>query len=175
MNTTSPACLSADDEFEEMIQSASIPKVETEQDIFVTRISPTNTESIKDFARFEEEMLLHGNGLWDKDSKNKMKLGDYWIVLVGNVSDIEIKYFRITADLSHLPRPSHWKSNGPYNKSNGTNTVGHRGLIRLEPVLMMENLSWEEFKKLAEWNFKKNQMPRATTRIKNKQNLLDIL
>ena len=175
MNTTNQSFSSSDDEFDEMLQSIFTPKVKTEAEVFVTRISPTNTESIKDFERFEEEILLHGNGLWDKDSKNKMKLGDYWIVLVGKSPDIQLKYFRITADLSHLPRPSHWKCLQPYNTSNGTNSVCHRGLIRLEPVFMIESLSWDQFKKLVVWNFTGNNMPRGTTRIKKKNAILDML
>ena len=134
--------------------------------VWITRISPGNKEAVKDFKRFEEELLLHGNGLWDKDSKNKMKLNDIWCTIIGTNGNQKVKVFKITKDLSHLPRPSHWKSTTPYSENNGINPVNHRGIIRLES-LDVEPIEWNYFKNNVGWNFPGNNMPRGTTRIKN--------
>jgi len=144
--------------------------------VYVTRISPTRTGTIADFKKFREEIELYGAGVWDKDAKNRMTVGDYWAVILGEKNSEKVEFYRVVMDLQDTLRPSHWESANPYNTGNGVIGAGGRHVIRLKKVPDVPQMPWTVFKSVAQWSQGcSSWMPRGTTRCKKGADILQLL
>jgi len=136
----------------------------TKSELYVTRISPATPTAVEDFTQFRKEIEMFGSGVWDKDKQNRMVLGDYWAVIVGEKKSEVVEIYRISADLKDIERPVHWRSSRNYNTDNGVHGVAHRHVIRLVKVIPFQ-IPWVIFKSMAKWSPTCNTwMPRGTTR-----------
>jgi len=132
--------------------------------VYTTRISPNNKNAMRDYSIFEEQVRKFGAGLWDKDSKNKMKVGDLWCTVVGETGHETMQIFKLVED-DHWDRESTWKSDCSYSDYHEGGSVEHRCVIRVVQVTTAHLITWEEFHEKTGW--KQGYMARRTMRILN--------
>ena len=140
--------------------------------MYMVRISPASKKPMKDFGILQEEVRQSGEGFWDKDHQNKLKVGDYLAFIVGNKPEQKVYFFKIKKEMDSNNRPSHWASQTPYTNGNGIDSVKHRQVIVLTESRSYSTMTWITFKEIlglspncSSW------MPRGTTRVVNKYKL----
>ena len=67
-----------------------------EAKVWLVRISPRKPESVRDYDFFLDELETTGQGLWDKDVRNKVRTGDYLGFITGPIADADVYLFRVT-------------------------------------------------------------------------------
>jgi hypothetical protein len=130
-------------------------------DYWNVRISPKQPQVMDDYSELVETVRATGEGLWDRDCKNKIKEGDYLGFIVGPTNE-------------RLPQ---WASSTPYTRGNGTNSVSDRQAIVLTNNHSIEKTyDWREFRRItglgkdcSSW------MPRGTQKVLNRETLPFIL
>ena len=127
-----------------------------------------------DYGVFTNEINLKNEAPWDKDSKNKIKVGDYLGFIVGKKGYEVVWIYKVK---SETVRETHWKQDSPYTEGNGIGSVGHReGIILTNIHDLPKNIEWDTIRKCV--NFSPNNdswMPRGTQLIKNSHLLPFIL
>ena len=139
--------------------------------MYMVRISPTRQRPTKDFKILQEEIKISGEGRWDKDHNNKMKVGDDLAFIVGPNPNPNVHFFKIKAGI--LNRASHWASHTPYTTGNGICQVKHRQTVQLTKSQSYETMTWAYFKASLELAPNcSTYMPRGTM-VATKKHLLD--
>jgi hypothetical protein len=118
----------------------------------------------EDYAHFKHDILEKNEGIWDKDAKNKIKIGDYIGFIVGENGNQMVEIYKV---ISENIRETFWKQNGPYVPGNGIHEVKHRVGIIL--ISINKSIEWKKLKK--DINFASNNpswMPRGMQVVKNK-------
>ena len=138
-----------------------------------TRVSPAKVNPSHDFNVFMSEIISKREGLWDKDKKNQICIGDYLGFITGPNGNELVYIFRVQKELPTIMRHNHWANNTPYTKGNGSDPVCHRQVIQLtNNHPLPQTITWKEFRNTtglggdcAHW------MPRGTQIIKDKNKL----
>ena len=133
--------------------------------IFIARINNKSKASkvvYKDFERFQEELKVYGSGLWDKDYRNVINVGDYLgFITGGDYDDQIIEFYVVSHELSLDERKLNSWNTTPYSSSADSN-VDHRIPIRLvESKFPKQN--WKELYKRSGGE-KDKYTPRGVTR-----------
>ncbi len=131
--------------------------------IYIVRISE-NKEAKKDYNIFKEQHINNQNAFWDKDSKNRMKKGDWLGFIVGPKNNEMVELYLIENELSKEYRPNHWQKNTKYTNQNTLTLPKTREVIILSNQSKIEML-WREWKNKV--NYKVAYMPRGTTKSRN--------
>lgn len=137
------------------------------------RISPKRVDVMTDFNIFFTELLTTRQGRWDKDSKNRIVVGDYLGFITGPVSEEVVYIFKVEREGTVEERPSHWASATPYTSNNGQTSVADRQVIILtNKHSLPKTFEWRKFRAItglggdcAAW------APRGTQRVVNKKTL----
>lgn len=79
-----------------------------EYKVWLVRISPRKAEAVRDYDYFLEEVSTNGQGLWDKDTRNRMRTGDYVGFITGPIPDAEVQLFRVVEERPVEARQSFW-------------------------------------------------------------------
>ena len=120
-----------------------------------------------DYGIFLNTIHVNNEAPWDKDSKNKIKVGDYIGFIVGKKSQEVVWIYKVKCETI---RETHWKQDCPYTMGNGTGSVSHRdGIILTNIHDLPKHIEWETVRKNI--NFSPNNdsfMPRGTQVVKNK-------
>ena len=95
------------------------------------RINPKRTDVMTDFSIFFTEILVTREGRWDKDSKNRIVVGDYLGFITGPVGEEVVYIYKVEREGTADERPSHWASATPYTSNNGQTAVSDRQVIIL--------------------------------------------
>jgi hypothetical protein len=101
------------------------------------RINPKRTDVMTDFSIFFTEILVTREGRWDKDSKNRIVVGDYLGFITGPVGEEVVYIYKVEREGTADERPSHWASATPYTSNNGqTNTLfqKHSSGVNSDPL-----------------------------------------
>jgi hypothetical protein len=118
----------------------------------------------EDYARFKDDILEKEEAIWDKDARNKIKIGDYIGFIVGENGHQMVEIYKVK---SETLRETVWKQNEPYVQGNGIHEVKHRVGIILTSI--HKSFEWKKLKK--DINFAPNNpiwMPRGMQVVKNK-------
>ena len=127
---------------------------------FIVRISPSRKEAKKDFAVFMSEIISDRKGKWDKDSKNKMRVGDFLGFITGPTGSELVYNFIVKDELDEIHRPTHWCSNTAYFEE-GIQAVNKRKVIILtNEHNIPRTIEWSNLKR--ETGYKPNYTPRGT-------------
>ena len=137
------------------------------------RISPGRKSVMSDFMKFQTEVTKTRTGIWDKDSQNKITVGDYLGFITGPVGDELIQIFKVERQGTKDERPAHWASSTPYTNNNGTEIVSTRQVIILtNKHPLPKTYEWREFRKITglggdctAW------IPRGTQRVVDKKKI----
>ena len=137
------------------------------------RINPKCADVMTDFCFFFKEVMTTRQGRWDKDSKNRIVVGDYLGFITGPVGEEVVYIFKVEREGTVDERPSHWDSATPYTSNNGKTSVGHRQVIILtNKHVLPKTFEWREFRAItrlggacAAW------APRGIQRVVNKKTL----
>ena len=138
------------------------------------RINPKRTKVMKDFSIFQTDIIKTRQGRWDKDSKNRIAVGDHLGFITGPVGEELVFIFKIIGEESANERPNHWASSTPYTDNNGMNSVADRKVIILtNKHSLPKTFEWREFRRstglggeCASW------APRGTQRVDQKKFIL---
>lgn len=115
---------------------------------------------VKDFNYLLNELKQFGTGKWDKDTHNRIQVGDF----IGFILDDGLVHFyKIIDEDKNGNRHSHWHSDVPYNQTTNASSPSHRDVIVLTSQGHFTH-PWESLKKDA--GYKDNYMPRGTTKVK---------
>ena len=111
------------------------------------RISPKRVDVMTDFNIFFTELLTTRQGRWDKDSKNRIVVGDYLGFITGPVSEEVVYIFKVEREGTVEERPSHWASATPYTSNNGQTSVADRQVIILtNKHSLPKTFEWRKFR-----------------------------
>ena len=125
--------------------------------IYIVRISHQN-------AYIDYDIMKRSNTkLWDKDSKNRIQVGDWIGFIVGQEENIVIELYLVESELDVSKRPKHWKKN-KYTDQVSTSLNIFREVIQLKNQIIL-SYSWSDWK--YHCNYKEKYMPRGTTKSKN--------
>lgn len=80
-----------------------------EAKVWLVRISPRKPESVRDYDFFLNELETTGQGLWDKDVRNKVRTGDYLGFITGPIADADVYLFRVTGERPAHARHPFWR------------------------------------------------------------------
>ena len=132
------------------------------------RIGVTAKTPKYDYGIFLETIKSKSEAPWDKDSRNKIKVGDYVGFITGEKhTEFIVEIYKVK---SEIQREKHWNTVVPYVEGNGTNTVQHRTGILLTNVHDLPKImEWDLIKERI--NFAPNNpswMPRGMQVVKNK-------
>tara|TARA_Y100000389_G_C17195974_1_gene381211 strand:+ start:91 stop:534 length:444 start_codon:yes stop_codon:yes gene_type:complete len=133
--------------------------------IFLIRVSnkPGASRTVyRDFIKMCDEMRIYGSGLWDKDKKNLISVGDYLGFITGDdYVDHEVEFFVVDAELP-LPERKINSWNTEAYSTTATADVDHRIPIRLVPSNIQKQ-NWSELYKKCGGE-KDKYTPRGVTR-----------
>jgi len=137
------------------------------------RINPKRENAMTDFSLFFTELLTTRQGRWDKDSKNRIVVGDYLGFITGPVGEEVVYICKVDREGTVEERPTHWASATPYTSSNGKTSVDDRQVIILtNKHALPKTFEWREFRTITglggdctTW------APRGTQRVANKKTL----
>ena len=115
-----------------------------------------------DYQKLVDDTLNDEVGVWDKDIKNKMGVGDWLGFIVGANGDERIELYYIKSERSIVERPSHWKSTYTDQQTHNDNKSREVIVFKKQPIISM---LWSDWKRGA--GYKESYMPRGTTRSKN--------
>ena len=136
-------------------QNITLP--DKDSTIYIVRISHQN-------AFIDYEIMKNSSKkLWDKDSKNRINVGDWLGFIVGKENDIRIEIYFVESELDVSKRPNHWEKN-KYTDQVSTSLNIFREVIQLKNQIIL-SYSWSEWK--YHCNYKEKYMPRGTTKSKN--------
>jgi hypothetical protein len=146
-------------------------------DYWNVRISPKQPQVMDDYSELVETVRATGEGLWDRDCKNKIKEGDYLGFIVGPTNEEQIHIYKIDRICTTDERLPQWASSMPYTRGNGTNGVSDRQAIVLTNNHSIEKTyDWREFRRItglgkdcSSW------MPRGTQKVLNRETLPFVL
>jgi hypothetical protein len=137
------------------------------------RINPKREEVMNDFCLFFTELLTTRQGRWDKDSKNRIVVGDYIGFITGPVGEEVVYICKVEREGVARDRPTHWASTTPYTSNNGKSSVADRQVIILtNKHELPKTFEWRKFRAITglgkgcvAW------APRGTQRVVNKKTL----
>tara|TARA_B110001450_G_scaffold253719_1_gene277694 strand:- start:5282 stop:5848 length:567 start_codon:yes stop_codon:yes gene_type:complete len=102
-------------------------------------------------------------GVWDKDTKNKMKPGSWLGFIIGEINDAMVELFYIEGETKTY-RPDHWNKVDDYTDQKTTIQPDTRETVIFKKQNIIR-MSWKEWKTKVE--YKEKYMPRGTTTSKN--------
>ena len=102
-------------------------------------------------------------GVWDKDTKNKMKTGSWLGFIIGEVKNEMVELFYIEGETKTY-RPDHWNTVEDYTDQGTTTVPNTRETVIFKNQSIIQ-MSWNEWKKKV--GYKEKYMPRGTTTSKN--------
>jgi len=110
--------------------------------VYITRISPSRKEPIKDYKRMKRQIYIGEEAIWDKDSKNLLKKNNYIGFIIGEKNKELVEVYKILEEHSNeLREDTSWKE-GPYTKNNGKSSNTHREIIVLSPEFSIFSWNW---------------------------------
>ena len=113
------------------------------------RINPKRTDVMTDFSIFFTEILVTREGRWDKDSKNRIVVGDYLGFITGPVGEEVVYIYKVEREGTADERPSHWASATPYTSNNGQTAVSDRQVIILtNKHTLPKTFEWRKFRSI---------------------------
>ncbi len=133
--------------------------------IYIVRISHKN--AIYDYNIMKQQQIK----VWDKDSKNRIQVGD-WLGFIVNDDYGEplVELYYIERQMDSSKRPSHWKDDKYTDqKINGYNNRRSVIVFKNQPEIKYH---WDDWKKAVAYS--PNYMPRGNTKSKNPFNELTI-
>ena len=137
--------------------------------IWIVRISQRRgaENARKDYSILKEALYTQDNwdkmGVWDKDTKNKMK-PDSWIgFIVGDVGSEVVELFYIERD-SKNSRPKHWCTEESYTDQKSDIAPNTRETVHFKKQNIIR-MTWAEWKLRVGYSVK--YIPRGTTTSKN--------
>ena len=137
------------------------------------RISPKRKSVLDDYEKFLETMMETGQGLWDRDSKNQIKTGDYLGFITGENGKEQIHIYKVSRVCTTIERLPQWASDMPYTTGNGFNSVSDRQAIVLtNDHSLPKTYDWHNFRRATGLgNDCSTWMPRGTQKVSNKETL----
>jgi hypothetical protein len=137
------------------------------------RISPKRVDVMTDFSIFFTEILATREGRWDKDSKNRIVVGDYLGFITGPVGEEVVYIYKVEREGTADERPSHWASATPYTSNNGQTAVSDRQVIILtNKHTLPKTFEWRKFRSITGLGGKcVAWAPRGTQRVADKKAL----
>ena len=97
-------------------QHTTVPPYIGNKDLWLCRIGPDRTIPCNDYIRFKESITKNGEGLWDKDSRNKINIGDKLGFIVGQKDNEMIDMYSVINTKSKSERHDEWNVDIPYNE-----------------------------------------------------------
>jgi hypothetical protein len=140
--------------------------------VYITRISPTRKEPIKDYNKMKKQIEGKKEAIWDKDTHNRLKKDNYIGFILGDKNKEYLEVFKIIEERSCEERnDTEWKD-GPYTPNNGESSNTHREIIVLSRDFSI--FSWDWWKSAgSEKKYAVNcesWMPRGTQKSRNPLN-----
>lgn len=137
--------------------------------VYITRISPTRVEPMKDYKKMKEEIEKGEIPLWDKDTHNRIKKDNYIGFILGEKNKEYLEVFKVIEEKTSSERSDTEWQEGPYTPNNGESSNTHREVIVLSKDYSLFGWNWWKNagseKKYAEncptW------MPRGTQKSRN--------
>ena len=118
-------------------QNITLP--DKDSTIYIVRISHQN-------AFIDYEIMKNSTEkLWDKDSNNRIQVGDWIGFIIGRGNDIKIELYHVQSELDTTKRPNHWKKN-KYTNQVSTSLNIYREVIQLKNQLILSYM-WCDWKK----------------------------
>jgi hypothetical protein len=135
-------------------------------DVYIVRINGKKNPKY-DLEVFLNTMSVNTEASWDKDFRNKMKVGDYLGFIVGEKGSEIVHIFKVKGETGREP---HWEKHAPYVPGNGIHSVKHRvGILLTNVHDLPKTYDWKIIKKSVgfapacdSW------MPRGTQVVKKK-------
>ena len=140
---------------------------------FHVRINPKRQDVMTDFSIFFAELISTRQGRWDKDSKNRISVGDFLGFITGPVGEEIVYICKVEREGTIDERPAHWKSITPYTGNNGTSNVSDREVIILTNNHdLPKTFEWRKFRTITGLGGEcTSWAPRGTQRVVNKTKL----
>lgn len=141
-----------------------VPK--TSDEIYIVRIGNHSGAKAarKDYSLLKQQIEQKGKCVWDKDSHNKIKPGNWIGFIIGPNNDEDVELYYIESEESTETRPKHWHNLKPYTNQTTQTLPKKREVIVLKNQSPIK-FSWKKWKKLV--GYKENYMPRGTTKAKS--------
>ena len=138
------------------------------------RINPKRTEVMEDFSIFQTDITKTRQGRWDKDSRNRIAVGDHLGFITGPAHEELVFIFKIIGEENTTERPNHWASSTPYTENNGITSVADRQVIILtNKHSLPKTFEWREFRLSTGLGGKcESWAPRGTQRVDQKKFIL---
>lgn len=128
-------------------------------DTWIVRISPKNKTACRDWLKLEEQSKTHTTVTWDKDFRNKIKVGDEIGFIVGEVGNETVHFYNITGDLPVSNRSSQW-SDETYTASQSIkHDLSKREVIILD-INTRRSVRYDLYKRSV--GYKEKYTPRST-------------
>ena len=154
---------------------AFIPKNQSlphpNDDIFIVRISERkgaenarNDYQILVNALYSSEEDWKKFGVWDKDSKNKIKPKSWLGFIVGKIGNEIVELYYIEKEMEISYRLSHWCSDQSYTDQYVQSTPETREIVILKKQNIV-SMPWKEWKQRV--GYKEKYTPRGTIKSKN--------
>ena len=126
--------------------------------IRITDTPKRNPTAQRDYAHFQEEIVAHQSGLWDKDEDNRMQVGDWVGFIVGPASAAVVRVFRVAEELTVAERQPWWSES-------------HRVAVRLVPG-PAQGYDWNDWR--ASVGLSSKYWPRGTNVTRNVPSHVDL-
>ena len=140
--------------------------------VYITRISPSRIEPIKDYEKMKKQIDKGEDPIWDKDTHNRIKKDNYLGFILGKKNKEYVEVFKILEERSTLERNDTAWQEGPYTPNNGESSNTHREVIVLSNDYSL--FSWKWWKSAGtEKKYAVNcptWMPRGTQKSRNPLN-----
>lgn len=147
-------------------QSLEVLTPTQSDNIFLVRISDRRgaLQAREDYANMVSELSdLSKPAIWDKDSNNKIKEGDWLGFILGPTHGATVELFKVESESPSINRSEEWSNT--HHTDQITDSVRNREVITLSKDIPMIKKSWNSWKESVQ--YKEGYMPRGTTRVRN--------
>jgi len=153
---------------EQFVEEGKIPDTVTpghNDTIWVVRISERkNAANMRRDYEFLKTSISNGDkSVWDKDSKNRMKKGDWLGFIVGPNKHELVDLYYIEFEENTESRLSHWNKNEPYIQNSNTLPKSREVVVFKKQSSII--ISWSEWRHKV--GYKETYIPMGTTKAKN--------
>ena len=128
---------------------------------WIVRISPNNRVATQDWNTLLTEARVHPHVSWDKDYKNRIRVGDTIGFIVGEVSNPRIHFYNIIGELSTKNRSNTWSPNSYTSSQIIEHDINTREVIVLDTNTHIE-YDFNVYKSRV--GYKEKYIPRGTTK-----------
>lgn len=137
------------------------------------RINSSRNQPNSDFQKMMNEIISTRKALWDKDSNNRIQVGDYLGFITGPKNKELVYIYKVIEEFGPEKRHKHWASLKPHTDGNGKTVVNYRDVIVITNMHTLPlHIEWDHFRRITGLGGNcEHWMPRGTQIVKQKEKL----